>query len=361
MHKLLQRQLKKTGANVDKKFLELVDQAYKDADEDRKLLERSLELSSKEMRELYNDLEHQVKSQLQASQERFSRLMYALRKQYIFFSLDKNLSIDYISESVFSILGYSPQEIINKSVISILENDPFNIHLLQELQTIKNQIEYEPILIRLPRKNHNNHKIYFEASIYPVFDENGELHAVEGLIKDITKEYELKNKLEYLSTHDQLTHLHNRHSLQEKMNYIIAYSKRNHKKFAILYIDIDNFKNVNDTLGHKEGDNLLKNFAKTLQKIVRNSDVVARIGGDEFIIVYTDIDQSNLNKFIEKTLLSIDNNIDKRYKQLGVSVSIGISLFPNDGESLSILLKKADQAMYKVKKEKKNGFAFFKK
>jgi diguanylate cyclase (GGDEF)-like protein len=170
----------------------------------------------------------------------------------------------------------------------------------------------------------------------------------------------LNEELSYTSMHDTLTGLPNRQSLRSKLNLILANADRNQKKFAVLFLDLDHFKNVNDTLGHVVGDALLKTVAKKLTSIVRANDVVSRIGGDEFIIILNEVKE---NTALENVIIKILEAFRKEWIIQGhflrLSVSIGASVYPDDSKEIDELMKFADIAMYKAKAEGRDQFSFF--
>lgn len=171
-----------------------------------------------------------------------------------------------------------------------------------------------------------------------------------------------KLELYTLARTDSLSGLANRNHLEERVEEIIAVSKRNNKEFALLFLDLDHFKSVNDSLGHNVGDELLRNIAHVIQELLRPNDVVARIGGDEFVIVLT-----QCKSHIE--LIKIVDRIQKRLATpwqiqtfpINITSSIGITLYPKDGESLLTLMKHADIAMYEAKEKGRKGYSFFTK
>lgn len=170
----------------------------------------------------------------------------------------------------------------------------------------------------------------------------------------------LNEELSYTSMHDTLTGLPNRQNLQAKLNLMVANANRNKTKFAVLFLDLDHFKNVNDTLGHEVGDALLKTVAKKLKTIVRTNDIVSRIGGDEFIIVLNDVrDISMLENVIIKILEAFRKEWIIQGHFLRLSVSIGAAIFPDDSRDINELMKFADIAMYKAKSEGRDQFSFF--
>lgn len=357
MHKLLQRQLKKSGTTVDEKFLKLVDAAYEAADEDRELLERSLEISSGEMRELYEQVKKQAEQKIRQSEARLEQVLHELRFVILFYSYDKNYTLTYVSDGVEDALGYKPQELIGTKFTELYTSDAIND---EALQLAKHTLEGERYGSRIVSLYHKNGDVvYLEVDSYPIYDENGELTGAEGLAKNITESYLMRKKLDYLSNHDTLTGLLNRHALYIQLEYLIKDAQRHKEAFALFYIDLDNFKAVNDTLGHEEGDILLVKFAKLLQSHSRANDLIARIGGDEFILIYTDIDKQKTQTLANQLLESINKEIVPRYREQKLSASVGVACFPKDATTVRELLKSADSAMYRVKNSGKNSISFF--
>jgi diguanylate cyclase len=175
--------------------------------------------------------------------------------------------------------------------------------------------------------------------------------------KAIVKRKIYQKKLHHSATYDKLTNLPNRFLFNDRLNQTIIQSNRNNQKFALLFIDLDGFKSVNDSLGHDAGDELLIQTAKRLLDSVRASDTVARIGGDEFTIILSVISNPEDSKFVARKIIqniSVPFNLKINEAQIGTS--IGISIYPENGEDIETLLKKADEAMYRAKKNGKNDF-----
>jgi diguanylate cyclase (GGDEF)-like protein len=172
----------------------------------------------------------------------------------------------------------------------------------------------------------------------------------------------LSKKLQFSSMHDSLTGLPNRENLYENLQFITANSNRHKDKFALLFLDLDKFKHINDTLGHDIGDELLKAIAIRLKSILRENDIVARIGGDEFILVLSDIkSEQSILECINKILELFNKEIVVKGKILQSSTSIGCAIYPDDSKDINALMKYADMAMYSAKASGKNSFRFFTK
>ena len=196
-----------------------------------------------------------------------------------------------------------------------------------------------------------------------LFDDNGKPIRVVGFHTDITKEIKHQEALEHSAKHDILTKLPNRFLFNELIQTMIHRSDRNKKTMAILYLDLDGFKNVNDTYGHEAGDYVLVEVSKRMKNLLRQEDVIARLGGDEFVIALGDIDDKQditplLNRLLEHISLPILYT-DKKI-ELKVSVSIGITTYPQESSmGPEALLRQADQAMYQAKNSGKNQYRFF--
>ncbi|STX41725.1 sensory box protein [Legionella donaldsonii] len=171
-----------------------------------------------------------------------------------------------------------------------------------------------------------------------------------------------KEKFEQLSTYDPLTFLLNRRAFEETTNKMIENAKRYDYKFTLLYLDLDNFKSVNDSIGHDVGDALIKAVAIRLKKSIRMSDYCARLGGDEFGIILTEINSQNEANLVAHKLITILNRPFRiKGKQLYTGASIGIAIYPSDGTTYHDLLKNADTAMYRAKTSGKNTYTFYTK
>ncbi|MBQ0719792.1 MAG: EAL domain-containing protein [Gammaproteobacteria bacterium] len=167
-------------------------------------------------------------------------------------------------------------------------------------------------------------------------------------------------QVEHLAYHDGLTGLPNRSFFSQLVNHGIAEAKRYDRRFALLFLDLDRFKIINDTLGHDAGDDLLKEVARRLTECLRETDTVARLGGDEFVVLLPEMnDEKQLNEVGEKILHAVGKPFHLAGQELRVTVSIGISAYPMDGEDEQTLLKNADIAMYHAKQRGKNNFCFY--
>ena len=169
-----------------------------------------------------------------------------------------------------------------------------------------------------------------------------------------------KLQMAHLANHDFLTGLPNRIQLEERLSYAMALAERNHKKLAVVFLDLDRFKAINDALGHQIGDQLLITVARRLVGCVRSSDIVCRQGGDEFVILLSDIEQTeDAIQLVRKILTTLTDPIDVNGHSLQMTTSIGISIYPDDSASSEMLIKHADTAMYQAKEQGRNQFKLF--
>ncbi len=249
--------------------------------------------------------------------------------------------------SLEQISNKSPYDLLGKEMGDIVSDN------YQKCVDNRKSISYEEEL-SLPGGDR-----IWETTLTPIFDGDRVAHIV-GSANDITERKKLELELQKNANYDKLTELPNRRLFFERLERIVVESRRDNKQFSILFIDLDGFKSVNDTYGHETGDEVLKIVGNRLKEFVRKSDIVARMGGDEFTIILRDIKEK---KDLEKLVNKIHQNI-KKVMHIGkndcyVDSSIGISIYPENGEDSEALLNKADASMYEIKKSGKGGIKFF--
>jgi diguanylate cyclase (GGDEF)-like protein len=197
-------------------------------------------------------------------------------------------------------------------------------------------------------------------SIAAVKDEQGKVSHYIGIFSDITSEKESEERLLYLAHYDQLTGLPNRILFNDRLTQALAQAKRGQLQVAVMFLDLDGFKLVNDTLGHAAGDELLRQVAQRLTSCLRATDSVARFGGDEFTIVLPAIeDRSDVIRVANKIIEEVARPYPLDGSEAAITTSIGISLYPGDGADPSVLIHRADNAMYHTKRHGKNHHEFY--
>jgi len=207
---------------------------------------------------------------------------------------------------------------------------------------------------------HNNQAVRWVHGLGELeFDDQGTPILMKGTIQDITEQKLAEAHLESLINFDQLTGLPNRFMLKEKISYLLTLARRNHESLTLMFLDLDHFKNINDTLGNAIGDQLLIETAKRLQAAIQAEDVVSRIGSDEFILIFPNTDADKAMNIALKLIEIVSRPAVLEHHELVITPTIGIALSPNDGEEFETLIKNADTAMTLAKKYSRNTFHFF--
>lgn len=208
--------------------------------------------------------------------------------------------------------------------------------------------------------NRNGPEYAIEDSAAPIRDRDGKVLGVILVFHDVSEARKLNTKMAYLAEHDFLTDLPNRLLLNDRLVQALAMAKRDNEFVAIMFLDLDNFKNINDSLGHEVGDQLLKMVARRLEGCLRNSDTISRQGGDEFMILLPGMsDHFAPAEVAEKLLVAASTPYTIGLQEIRISVSIGIAVYPDDGDTAEILTKSADAAMYHAKALGRNNYQFF--
>jgi diguanylate cyclase (GGDEF)-like protein/PAS domain S-box-containing protein len=271
--------------------------------------------------------------------------------------VDPNENIVAINESFTTITGYSASDVIGKkpSILKSGEHDKsFYDNMWKSLET-KDRWSGE-----IWNKNKNNTTYPEWLTISVIRDKNGAIINYVGIFSDLSEEKASEEKISYLALHDTLTGLNNRYQFENRLEHALLSRQHNNHMIALLFLDLDNFKDINDNYGHETGDRVLQTVAKQLRSLIRKEDTLARFGGDEFVILSEHLHESNdassiaqniLNKFMQP--ITVEEQI------FHLSFSIGIALYPSDGIDKSTLLKAADVAMYKAKANGKNCFSFY--
>ena len=277
-----------------------------------------------------------------------------------------NWPVQFVSENVVNLLGYTANEFITGKVNynNIIHPDDIE-RVTSERANNRGSMQFLHKPYRFITKS--GIVKWVDDSSTCVCNEHGDVAYYQGVLVDVTqrelsRQKMLKNQrsLQRLAHHDPLTGLPNRILLLDRLKQSIKKIKRIKKYTALLYIDLDKFKEINDSLGHNAGDKVLKSVAKRLLDSVRAMDTVARIGGDEFIVIMESVsDIEDVKKVAEKLNHSLQQSVNINTHELFVTSSIGISLSPDDSEDPEELIKKADAAMYRSKQQGRNTYHFY--
>ncbi len=294
---------------------------------------------------------------IRESEQRFQD--FAETAADMFWEMDENLRFSYVSGKVSELTGGNVEEFIGKTREelyagqAVLDTPEFKQHL-KILAAHLPFREYE-IKWKLPDGIH-----YILISGSPRFDEHGKFRGYRGVTQDITEKKLIEEKVLHQAHFDSLTGLPNRFLSLDRLNHLISDAQRTRQMAAVIFLDLDDFKKVNDSLGHEIGDKLLIEAARRLQQVVRKSDTVGRLGGDEFIVLLGGLNAAeDALPFTENLLNQLRSSFLIEGRELLLSGSAGISVYPQDGDTPSELLRNADSAMYHAKEAGRNTFSYF--
>ncbi|MCW8837235.1 MAG: EAL domain-containing protein, partial [Thiovulaceae bacterium] len=262
-----------------------------------------------------------------------------------------------LSDEIYRILGSKKKAKINwKDFLNFIHKDDLN----EVIKIIDNSIENGSVFNMKYRIQLHNKKIAYVRTKGKVRKKSSGDIKLTAVTVDITKDTHNEQMIERLAYYDSLTNLPNRLLFKDRVKTAISNAKRHKTKVAIMFLDLDNFKIVNDTLGHSVGDKLLVYVSKLLNDILRENDTISRVGGDEFTILLTDIHSENDAQHIAKKIFnSLEGEHEIDFHKLLISTSIGIALYPDSALDIDKLIRNADTAMYEAKKANKNNYKVF--
>jgi diguanylate cyclase len=288
----------------------------------------------------------------------------------IVYMLDAKGRFTFINTRIESLLGYKKNELIGKHYIDIVHEEDHdkakNKFNERRIDTRTNT----SVELRLKCKNNESTR-YFETRSIPIeinalgiYNKakpgRNKFNGTYGVARDITDRIEAEEIIRFQAYHDMLTRLPNRTLLQDRLNQAIFHTKRNNTKLAIMFLDLDRFKVVNDTLGHIIGDQLLQAVSNRLKECLREEDTLARIGGDEFTLLLPEIHgRHDSEQIAHKIISTLKHPFHINGHELFISTSIGIAHYPDDGTTMETLIKHADIAMYHVKDNGKDNYQFY--
>jgi diguanylate cyclase (GGDEF)-like protein/PAS domain S-box-containing protein len=265
--------------------------------------------------------------------------------------------IIYINPAFEYMTGYSQNEAIGRSPWFLVGDDTDQRGLAQ-ITTAVNTLEHADALLRSYRKDGS--QFWIEATIAPVLDEAGEATHFVGIMNDVTERKAYEEQLERQYSEDQLTGLASRNLLKDRTEQAITFAQHNNRYVALLFVDLDQFKRINDSLGRKAGDKILMDVASRLNERIGMRHTVSRISSDEFVVLLTDLEnQQESGKAANDIMVVFDEPFAIMNRQVKISASIGISTFPDGGTNFDALLRNADIAMYRAKQSDTDTVRFY--
>ncbi len=295
-----------------------------------------------------------VEQALRDSEERFRAIVQ--HAWDVIVTLDMRMHINYVSSRIQSMLGYEPDELLGKPALELIH--------ASDLPQV--QVAFAGMLARsspgAPTEFRFRHRRGYWTEVEAVATNLSEYPGVRGIlvvVRDVSERKQVEERIHHLAYHDSLTGLPNRALLTEQATLILALTARRKSSLALLFCDLDYFKDINDSLGHVVGDLLLMQVANQLKRALRNTDTLARLGGDEFIVLLPELERDGATQVADKILTVLREPVVLGDHRFALTGSIGISLYPDDGANFQELLKNADTAMYQAKQDGRNAFRFY--
>jgi diguanylate cyclase (GGDEF)-like protein/PAS domain S-box-containing protein len=269
---------------------------------------------------------------------------------------DRDARFVYANQRYADWLGHPREALIGRPVRDLVDADTFRVMQPQIEQVLQGKaVRYER-----RQRGHDGALHDFDVQYMPHYDSTGSVCGYFVMLNDVTARKQDEELLYFLANHDQLTALPNRNLFAEHLGRALTQAARQAEKVGVLFVDLDRFKNVNDTLGHNTGDILLQKVAQRFRDSLRHSDLVARQGGDEYTVLLQPLaDVQEAAVCAQKLIDALAQPIDATGHELYVTCSVGISIFPDDAKDAASLLKNADSAMYRAKEQGKNTYQFY--
>ncbi len=268
-------------------------------------------------------------------------------------------AIAHVNPAFERVTGYSAAEVLGRNC-RFLQGEDTSQPEIAALRALLREKKEGRVTLRNHRKDGT--LFYNELHIAPVRSSKGHVTHYVGVLNDITETRRYQEELEHHVNHDALTGLANRHLLQDRLQQALFRAGRRDLRCAVMFLDLDHFKLVNDGLGHHVGDSLLKRVGAELGTILRPEDTVARFGGDEFVLIATEVQSlADVTEIAERIIARMSSPMMIEGEEIAVSASLGIALYPLDGDSVEELLKNADAAMYHAKESGRNAFSYYRK
>jgi len=270
---------------------------------------------------------------------------------------DREGRIEFVNPAFERETGYALDEVLGRNPRVLKSGKHPQEHYSELWKTIKDGKTWRGEMIN----RRKNGTVYTEEmTITPVVGEQGEIQRFIAIKRNVTEKKVYEAQLDHMAYHDALTDLPNRLLFSDRLNRVLAHATRQNESVGVMFLDIDHFKYVNDTLGHSIGDQLLTMVADRLGRSVRGADTIARMGGDEFTVIITDVkNPEDTSHTAKRVLEAFSKPFVIGDQELFVTSSVGISIFPSDGRDVETLVKNADTAMYRAKEQGRNRYQFY--
>ena len=365
MHKLIERQLRRhlpkhLEADDVTKLASAISQAYEEYERDRLMLERALTITSDEL----NEINRELRAQLEANQETQQQLEQSLITLSTTLNATREAILTFRPDGTLYQINRQGRQLLKASAKESYDSLKFLLQVTRRLTNPKAFLN-EVRRIRFDKKTYLHGYIETENGQHLEYYSVPELQARTLIgrvwcLRDITDIRKNEELLEHQAFHDNLTGLPNRLLLLETLKRAIPAAKRRTSYAAILFIDLDNFKKINDAAGHDLGDRFLIQIADEIKECLRVEDVFGRLGGDEFLIILESVfHQRDITRTCQRIIDVFNQPRDIAGQNFFVTGSIGISLYPLDGDDADLLIRKADMAMYEAKRQGKNNFQYY--
>lgn len=290
-------------------------------------------------------------AELQRSEAELRTIVDSLPDMY--YRTDANGVLTIASPSCERYLGYSPEEMLGRNLADFYVDPSDREEVLRQIQGN----DGTPTLVDSALRHKQGHTVWVRTRALFLRDKEGNVIGVEGLARENSEQRSAEERLRYLADHDALTQVFNRACFERQMREALLRAGRGGGKVALLFLDLNDFKDVNDRLGHAAGDQLLIEVARRLTRAVRETDHVARIGGDEFTVTLEgEVDLESAQLVARKVLQTVEQPIHLQRGTCTVSASLGIAVYPEHGTDLEALLQAADHAMYSAKRADGGGY-----
>ena len=372
LHPALLLQLDRLGLSMQRPpapqqwqpLLEQLSSSYASVDEERSITARTQEMVSREMAALYE----QLAQERDLLESRVTERTGALADSEERFRALTRLGSDWYWEQdadfrFVSVIAHRGEFALTRTELSGLRRweiqgiVPIGFDWETHRALLARHEPFFNLVYRHPLPD--GQEQYVSISGEPIFDAQGEFTGYRGVARDVTREKQAEERVFRLAHYDPLTGLLNRTMLSTRFEEALSRARRQARALAVMFIDLDGFKQVNDTLGHAVGDRLLVEIARRLRETVRGEDAIARLGGDEFLVLVDECDDGCASEVAQRLLAVLSQPVELQGQRFPLSASIGISVFPGDGDTAETLLQHADLAMYRIKAEGGRNIAYF--